>query len=240
MTSAARERVKKAILHGERGSWRPSEAVALTLSPAYDCYTERQEEGSMLCAQHALNNLLQGNYFDAAQLAEIASQLDGLERENLNMSDTEWGDREAAGRNADETGKCLDEWAVTLRGPGTASFTALSFPCPLLLRSRILLGRGHRDCATGVGTVPPPLEFSRHATVSQCARTTAGLHPQLAVTLVLFPKLRVGRQPLVSRLARADQSESCSQNLTCDILSPPLYAPRFNLNSFLKEPTWGE
>ncbi|PWN20077.1 Josephin-domain-containing protein [Microstroma glucosiphilum] len=98
MTSAARERVKKAILH------------------------ERQEEGSMLCAQHALNNLLQGNYFDAAQLAEIASQLDGLERENLNMSDSEWGERDAAGRNADETGffsvgvieTALQVWGLSL------------------------------------------------------------------------------------------------------------------------------
>lgn len=59
----------------------------------------------MLCAQHALNNLLQGNYFDAAQLADIATQLDALERDNLDMSDADWNNREAAGRNADETGE---------------------------------------------------------------------------------------------------------------------------------------
>lgn len=65
---------------------------------------EKQEQGSMLCAQHALNNLLQGHYFDAPQLAEIATQLDDLERSNLEMSDSDWNNREAAGRNADETG----------------------------------------------------------------------------------------------------------------------------------------
>ena len=58
----------------------------------------------MLCAQHALNNLMQGHYFDASQLAEIATQLDDLERSNLEMSDSDWNNREAAGRNADETG----------------------------------------------------------------------------------------------------------------------------------------
>ena len=31
--------------------------------------TEQQEHGSMLCAQHALNALLQGNYYDPSQLA---------------------------------------------------------------------------------------------------------------------------------------------------------------------------
>ena len=66
---------------------------------------EKQEPGSMLCAQHALNNLLQGPYFDASQLAEIASQLDSLERAQLDMSDADWNAREAAGRNADETGE---------------------------------------------------------------------------------------------------------------------------------------
>ncbi|KAJ6625615.1 Josephin-domain-containing protein [Mycena sp. CBHHK59/15] len=42
-------------------------------------YHERQEEGSMLCAQHALNSLLQGNYFTAPDLSEIARGLDLLE-----------------------------------------------------------------------------------------------------------------------------------------------------------------
>ncbi|KAJ6593923.1 Josephin-domain-containing protein [Mycena capillaripes] len=42
-------------------------------------YHERQEEGSMLCAQHALNSLLQGNYFSAPDLSEIARNLDVLE-----------------------------------------------------------------------------------------------------------------------------------------------------------------
>ncbi|KAJ7497317.1 Josephin-domain-containing protein [Mycena latifolia] len=60
-------------------------------------YHERQEPGSMLCAQHALNSLLQGNYFTAPDLSEIARGLDVLEEsyddENLgtrsgNMDDS--------------------------------------------------------------------------------------------------------------------------------------------------------
>ncbi|KAF8210296.1 Josephin-domain-containing protein [Mycena galopus ATCC 62051] len=42
-------------------------------------YHEQQEAGSMLCAQHALNSLLQGNYFSAPDLSEIARNLDSLE-----------------------------------------------------------------------------------------------------------------------------------------------------------------
>lgn len=37
----------------------------------------------MLCAQHALNMLLQGAYFTAVELAEIALQLDEQERSVL-------------------------------------------------------------------------------------------------------------------------------------------------------------
>ncbi|CAO1631653.1 unnamed protein product [Sympodiomycopsis kandeliae] len=89
---------------------------------------EKQEPGSMLCAQHALNNLLQGYYFDAPQLAEIASQLDDLERDNLEMSDADWNEREAAGRNADETGffsvsvleTALQVWGFSLLRWGSA------------------------------------------------------------------------------------------------------------------------
>ncbi|GJE92281.1 Josephin-domain-containing protein [Phanerochaete sordida] len=60
-------------------------------------YHERQQEGSMLCAQHALNSLLQGPYFSAPDLSEIAHRLDALEdtydedrrgHESTNMDDT--------------------------------------------------------------------------------------------------------------------------------------------------------
>ncbi|KAG5724194.1 Ataxin-3 [Termitomyces sp. T112] len=58
-------------------------------------YHEKQQSGSMLCAQHALNNLLQGNYFTAPDLSDIASNLDALERSydgthshSTNMDDT--------------------------------------------------------------------------------------------------------------------------------------------------------
>ncbi|KAF8313131.1 Josephin-domain-containing protein [Clavulina sp. PMI_390] len=42
-------------------------------------YHEKQEKGSMLCAQHALNAVLQGPYYTATDLASIARELDELE-----------------------------------------------------------------------------------------------------------------------------------------------------------------
>ncbi|KAI0045286.1 Josephin-domain-containing protein [Auriscalpium vulgare] len=60
-------------------------------------YHETQQPGSMLCAQHALNSLLQGNYFTAPDLSAIAQSLDTLEesydedragRDSANMDDT--------------------------------------------------------------------------------------------------------------------------------------------------------
>lgn len=41
-----------------------------------------QQEGS-LCAQHCLNALLQGSYFTAVDLAELARQLDETERATM-------------------------------------------------------------------------------------------------------------------------------------------------------------
>ena len=47
-------------------------------------YHEKQE--SKLCGQHCLNNLLQGLYFTAPDLADIAFSLDERERKLLNES----------------------------------------------------------------------------------------------------------------------------------------------------------
>lgn len=57
----------------------------------------------MLCAQHALNALLQGSYYDPSQLADIAKQLDGLERTQLD--DEAWRNRDEASLNMDDTGE---------------------------------------------------------------------------------------------------------------------------------------
>ncbi|KAJ7218046.1 Josephin-domain-containing protein [Mycena pura] len=61
-------------------------------------YHERQEEGSMLCAQHALNSLLQGHYFTAPDLSEIAQHLDALEE---SYDDDNYGTRSG---NMDDSG----------------------------------------------------------------------------------------------------------------------------------------
>jgi ataxin-3 len=57
----------------------------------------------MLCAQHALNALLQGNYYDPSQLADLAIQLDDLERSQLD--EESWRNRDTASLNMDDTGK---------------------------------------------------------------------------------------------------------------------------------------
>lgn len=56
---------------------RPS-IVILTMTADLWIYHERQE--ALLCGQHALNNLAQAPLFTVDQLAEIARQLDALER----------------------------------------------------------------------------------------------------------------------------------------------------------------
>uniref|UniRef100_A0AC35TJL8 Ubiquitinyl hydrolase 1 n=1 Tax=Rhabditophanes sp. KR3021 TaxID=114890 RepID=A0AC35TJL8_9BILA len=55
-----------------------------------------QQDGQ-LCAQHALNMLLQGEYFSPASLAEIGQQLDALEQNQLQ-------DHHEVSQNMDDTG----------------------------------------------------------------------------------------------------------------------------------------
>ncbi|KAI8993859.1 Josephin-domain-containing protein [Trametes punicea] len=79
-------------------------------------YHEKQQEGSMLCAQHALNSLLQGSYFSPAELSEIAHRLDDAEHGYLEHTSG------AASTNMDDTGffsvqvleEALKVWNLTL------------------------------------------------------------------------------------------------------------------------------
>ncbi|OCH95115.1 Josephin-domain-containing protein [Obba rivulosa] len=80
-------------------------------------YHEKQQAGSMLCAQHALNNLLQGNYFTAPDLSAIAQRLDALE---VSFRDDNAG---GSSTNMDDTGffsvqvleEALQVWGLSLR-----------------------------------------------------------------------------------------------------------------------------
>ncbi|KAL1941962.1 hypothetical protein VTO73DRAFT_6492 [Trametes versicolor] len=82
-------------------------------------YHEKQQEGSMLCAQHALNSLLQGPYFTAPDLSEIARKLDETEHGYL---EEEAGAAAATSTNMDDTGffsvqvleEALKVWNLTL------------------------------------------------------------------------------------------------------------------------------
>ncbi|KAG1752956.1 Josephin-domain-containing protein [Suillus lakei] len=81
-------------------------------------YHERQQEGSNLCAQHALNSLLQGNYFTAPDLSEFARKMDALE-ESSRYDDA---NRAHTSSNMDDTGffsvqvieEALNIWNLSL------------------------------------------------------------------------------------------------------------------------------
>lgn len=83
---------------------------------------ERQESGSMLCAQHALNALLQGQYYDASQLAQIAAELDQLEASELGLSQADIASRDRSSLNMDDTGffsasvleRALQVWGISI------------------------------------------------------------------------------------------------------------------------------
>ncbi|KAI6157824.1 Josephin-domain-containing protein [Pisolithus tinctorius] len=80
-------------------------------------YHERQQEGSMLCAQHALNSLLQGHYFTAPDLSDLARNLDALEHSYNSESS-----RGGGSMNMDDTGyfsvqvleSALNLWGLSL------------------------------------------------------------------------------------------------------------------------------
>lgn len=81
-------------------------------------YHERQQERSNLCAQHAINSLLQGNYFTAPDLSEFARKLDTLE-ESSRYDDA---NRAHTSTNMDDTGffsvqvleEALNIWNLSL------------------------------------------------------------------------------------------------------------------------------
>ncbi|GAA5902581.1 hypothetical protein JCM6882_009322 [Rhodosporidiobolus microsporus] len=65
-------------------------------------YHEKQEPGSMLCGQHALNNLLQTSLFTPQDLADIARQLDAIEAAQLDPGTRLTGEGES--QNYDDSG----------------------------------------------------------------------------------------------------------------------------------------
>ncbi|KAG8999984.1 hypothetical protein FRB95_011490 [Tulasnella sp. JGI-2019a] len=65
-------------------------------------YFEHQD--GALCAQHALNNLLQANYFTAPDLAALARNLDNLE---IAFRSDEAAPRAGTSRNMDDSGESL-------------------------------------------------------------------------------------------------------------------------------------
>lgn len=47
-----------------------------------------ETQDGLLCAQHCLNSLLQGDYYTAPDLAKIAMDLDSIERDYMHASST--------------------------------------------------------------------------------------------------------------------------------------------------------
>ena len=76
----------------------------------------------MLCAQHALNALLQGQFYDASQLAQIATELDQLEASELGLSQADIAARDRSSLNMDDTGffsvsvleRALQVWGISI------------------------------------------------------------------------------------------------------------------------------
>ncbi|KRZ50390.1 Ataxin-3 [Trichinella nativa] len=91
-----------------------------------DPYILRKE--GMLCAQHALNALLQGQYFTAVDLAEIARRLDAEERKVT-------GDSTSESQNMDDSGyfslqvisEALKPFNLTLRVAPTNASDVINF-----------------------------------------------------------------------------------------------------------------
>ncbi|KRY28281.1 Ataxin-3 [Trichinella spiralis] len=102
-----------------------------TAAPITDNFPDEQyilrKEG-MLCAQHALNALLQGQYFTAVDLAEIARRLDAEERKVT-------GDSTSESQNMDDSGyfslqvisEALKPFNLTLRVAPTNASDVINF-----------------------------------------------------------------------------------------------------------------
>ena len=74
----------------------------------------------MMCAQHALNAILQGQFFDPSQLAQIADEISEYERNELGISTQDA--KNISSRHMDETGffslevvdRALRAWDMSL------------------------------------------------------------------------------------------------------------------------------
>lgn len=89
-------------------------------------YHERQEYGSALCAQHALNSLLQESYFNPSDLSTIARSLDSLEqhvdlgrigRASANMDDTGFFSIQVLENALNVWGQSLIRWRSEVMQP---------------------------------------------------------------------------------------------------------------------------
>ena len=61
----------------------------MAASESHEVYFEAQDEGSALCGQHAINNLLQGSYFTAMDLGHIGTKLDEQEQNLYSIDEDE-------------------------------------------------------------------------------------------------------------------------------------------------------
>ena len=74
----------------------------------------------MMCAQHALNAILQGHFFDPTQLAQIANEIAEFERDELGL--VEKNHDAVVSHHVDETGhfgvevmdRALKAWDMNL------------------------------------------------------------------------------------------------------------------------------
>jgi ataxin-3 len=67
-------------------------------------YIFHETQDGLLCAQHCLNSLLQGDYYSAVDLANIAHELDRLEHNYLNENGAGAANNQLESSNYDDTG----------------------------------------------------------------------------------------------------------------------------------------
>ncbi|GAA5844930.1 hypothetical protein JCM3766R1_000336 [Sporobolomyces carnicolor] len=92
------------FIYHERGisSFGPDPSFQLT-QPSF-ALRLTSTAGSMMCLQHSINNLLQSELFSPASLADIARELDLLERAHLDPGTRLRGEEAFASQNVDESG----------------------------------------------------------------------------------------------------------------------------------------
>ncbi|KAG0307201.1 Ataxin-3 [Linnemannia gamsii] len=196
-----------------------------------------QQEGN-LCAQHCLNSLLQGPYFTAIDLADLANQLDQQEQvlshalSIWNIQIIPWGSKEVTDAKSEPEREAaficnLNEHWYTLRrfGPSTQRWYDLNsmHPCPQYMSATYLGMTLSQLEAEGysifvvrpLGSVQPVSETTVSSSSSAVEEASAPkpATPVVEVVEAAKPALTERQEMEMLRRQRQEERERASQNL---------------------------